>query len=347
VLVSIQSLFSANPFTNEPGFERGGEEGDEAAYAAKLTHETIRVTVLDRIEEYMDMQEAPAAHQSSGRTLRTSSGVNVGYLNGTVQVEEAASAKPSPFNDRCKMLFLWYHETYVAICKKEKSQHACGEQFVDTVFEGLTNRATGSYQYAQLLTRLEKLYAAVDGETKSWQALGADAMTNELQIGPQMHDQFNKVNGLLRARLPPFRDLSAGVELELADSANPFLWELTLLGPYDSPLEGAVIRAHIHTSPQFPRESPRVRVLTPLFHQRVTAHGGYLSYPARLGEANMAAHVDGVLRSLIDKGQLYDPRLCVNVEASRLLWGCRAENVDADPVAYRRRLARSAQASME
>ena len=102
----------------------------------------------------------------------------------------------------------------------------------------------------------------------------------------------------------------------------------------------------MHTSPQFPRESPRVRVLTPLFHQRVTA-AGYLSYVARLGEPDMVVHVDNVLRSLVDKGPSYDPRLCVNVEASRLLWGCKAENIDADPAAYRRRLARSALASME
>ncbi len=346
VLVSIQSLFSANPYTNEPGFERGGEDGEEEAYAAKLTHETIRVTVLDRLEEYMKIS-SDAATQHSRST--SSSNVTVSYVNGAMHVEEVfgTNSKPSPFTDRCKMLFLWYHETYVAICKKEKSQHACGEQFVDTVFEGLMNRAAGEYQYAQLLARLDKVFAAVDAETKSWAGLGAEAVANELQIGPQMRDQFNKVAQRLRSRQPPFHDLAAGVEFELVDKANPFLWQLTVLGPYDSPLEGAVIRVHVHTSPQFPHENPRVRVLTPLFHQRVTAQGGYLSYVARLGEPDMVVHIDNVLRSLIDKGPSYDPRLCVNVEASRLLWGCKAENIDADPAAYRRRLTRSAQASME
>ena len=49
-LTSILSLLSEHPYTNEPGFERLDEE-KSALYNQKIQHETIRISVLDRMED--------------------------------------------------------------------------------------------------------------------------------------------------------------------------------------------------------------------------------------------------------------------------------------------------------
>jgi len=52
-----------------------------------------------------------------------------------------------------------------------------------------------------------------------------------------------------------------------------------------------------------------------------------------------------IVESLLDEKSTYDPRLCVNLEASRLLWGSQKNQIQADPKAYRRKLRQSAEDS--
>lgn len=57
VLLSIQSLMSSNPYENEPGFEDQPKDGAlPKAYVAKIRHETLRVSVLQRLESLLQME---------------------------------------------------------------------------------------------------------------------------------------------------------------------------------------------------------------------------------------------------------------------------------------------------
>ena len=51
VLVSIQSLMNAAPYTNEPGFEVPKSPRDVEVYNECILHETIRVAVCDTLED--------------------------------------------------------------------------------------------------------------------------------------------------------------------------------------------------------------------------------------------------------------------------------------------------------
>jgi ubiquitin-conjugating enzyme E2 Z len=47
---------SNNPYENEPGFDKANSEDDkkkQAAYVAKIRHETIRIAVIQKLEDIM------------------------------------------------------------------------------------------------------------------------------------------------------------------------------------------------------------------------------------------------------------------------------------------------------
>ena len=55
---------SCNPYENEPGFEDANSDYDkknQEAYIDKIRHETLRVSVIERLEEYLNIRgERPA-----------------------------------------------------------------------------------------------------------------------------------------------------------------------------------------------------------------------------------------------------------------------------------------------
>ena len=49
---------SNNPYENEPGYDKANSPDDkknQAAYVAKIRHETIRVAVILKLEEILDI----------------------------------------------------------------------------------------------------------------------------------------------------------------------------------------------------------------------------------------------------------------------------------------------------
>jgi len=47
---------SSNPYENEPGFEDANSDYDkknQEAYVDKIRHESLRISVIDRLEEYL------------------------------------------------------------------------------------------------------------------------------------------------------------------------------------------------------------------------------------------------------------------------------------------------------
>jgi len=51
VLLSIQSLMTEAPYHNEPGFDQERYPGESERYSAIIRHETLRVAVLDLLED--------------------------------------------------------------------------------------------------------------------------------------------------------------------------------------------------------------------------------------------------------------------------------------------------------
>lgn len=56
VLLSIQSLLSKDPYRNEPGYENSKDKDAIENYSQKVAHESLRISVLNRLESYLGIE---------------------------------------------------------------------------------------------------------------------------------------------------------------------------------------------------------------------------------------------------------------------------------------------------
>lgn len=319
ILISIQSLMSQNPYENEPGFEDARNEHDrknQAAYVAKIRHECLRISVIERLEGYLGLKPSP--------------------ISRPVVAEDGsppADAPFEPFTDLCKRRFLWYYESYLHSIQEEAKKHKDGTAFEKMPFEGTGNSMDGTFQYSSLLTRLQAIYEKITEETTSWAAAGKQAVLSDLSIASNLRRQHEQI-------LENYKKNDAvTLDLDLVDD-NPFEWSLVLFGRPMTNLDGGIFRITIHLSPKFPEEHPRVQFETPIFHHRVSPKG-ILCYDARRKD-DMKSHIEAIIDAVEEEQPAYDPRTLVNLEAAKLLWG-RPE----DRKIYNRKLRRSVQESTE
>jgi ubiquitin-conjugating enzyme E2 Z len=319
ILISIQSLMSQNPYENEPGFEDAKTDYDrknQAAYVAKIRHETLRISVIDRLEKYLGLYEVSPR----------------GAV--TVEAETPAFEAPfEPFRDLCKRRFLWYYEPYLHSIEEESKKHKDGAVFERMPFEGTSNSMEGTFQYSSLKKRLEAIYEKLEEETLSWAAAGLVAVKQETSMTSNLQQQFERIVDDYK------KNDAVTLDLELVDN-NPYVWQLVLFGRPMTNLDGGVFRIMIYLSPKFPDVLPRVKFESPIFHHRVSPKG-ILCYNTNKVE-DMSSHIQAIIEAIEEESPAYDPRTLVNLEAAKLLWG-RPE----DKKIYSRRLRRSVQDSTE
>ncbi|KAK8218301.1 ubiquitin-conjugating enzyme/RWD-like protein [Phyllosticta capitalensis] len=321
ILISIQSLMSPDPYENEPGFEDANSDYDKKlklAYTTKIHHETIRVSVCERLEDYFKI-----ASQDKKSVTRYNA-----------EEEFNAAEEPfEPFQDLCKRRFLWYYDSYVESIHKRKEQYKDGTKFEKMPFEGPGNEMSGTFQYDKLLQRLKVIKEAIDKETQGWIKEGIDATRRELSIANNLQRQYEQVTEHFK------RHDSMHLDLELVNK-NPFVWQFVFFGTPMSNLDGGMFRITIYISARFPDVHPRVKVETPLFHHRVSKDG-VLCYVAKRPD-DLRSHIEAIIEAIQEEHPAYDPRTLVNPEASRLFWG----SAD-DKKLYNRKLRRTVQDSAE
>jgi ubiquitin-conjugating enzyme E2 Z len=313
---------SQNPYENEPGFEDAKSDYDkknQQAYVAKIRHETLRVSVIERLEDYLGIRQ--------GKSVVTVYNVEDDYQ------ATSAEAPFEPFKDLCKRRFLWYYESYLLSIEEESKKHKDGERFEKMPFEGPGNSMEGVYRYEDLKARLETIRDKLNEEIESWATEGLLAVEKELSIASNLQRQFEQMVENYK------QNDTAMLDIELVDK-NPFVWQLILFGRPSTNLEGGVFRIQIHLSPKFPDVLPRVRFETPIFHHRVSPKG-ILCYEASRKD-DMRSHIEAILAAIEEESPAYDPRTLVNPEAASLFWGSLE-----DKKMYNRKLRRSVQDSTE
>lgn len=325
VLLSIQSLMSSNPYENEPGFEEARGQYDQenqAGYVAKIRHETLRLSVIERLEDYFNIKsQAPKGALSVHKAEENDIG-------------RADDVLFEPFKDLCKRRFLWYYDIYMHTIETEGKKHKDGTRFPKMPFEAPGNSMDGEYQYTKLKKRMQQLYAKAEEETASWVVKGLAAVKEDSSIANNLTRQFEQICETIK-----HNNTFSSIEISLVDK-NPFLWELVLFGRPGTLLENGVFKIHIHISTRFPDVLPRVQIKTPIFHCRVTK-GGVLCYESQRKE-DMRSHIDAIVQTIEEENPAYDPRTMVNTEAAELFWGKPEERK-----IYNRKLRRSAQDSLE
>ena len=312
---------SPNPWENEPGFEickRESDMKDAKMYAAKIRHETLRISVIERLEEALNI---------GGSQRKEDDSVTFG-------VAENPEEPYAPFADLCKRRFLWYYPAYLQSIDAERAKHGSdvtdGKQFKLTPFESSTNGMTGHFVYTHLKERLKKINAALKQESDDWEAEGIRKVDSPVALN--FSNRFERLSGDFGSRC------ETPLDFELVEK-NPFVWRITLFGKPMTNLDGGVFNIKAVFNANFPQTQPRVTVETPLFHHRVSPANGTLCYfPSNPNEPE--SHIEAIIAAIEDEDIPYDPRTLVNPEASRLRWGSTE-----DKKTYNRRLRRSAQES--
>ncbi|KAL8413977.1 hypothetical protein RB594_005275 [Gaeumannomyces avenae] len=329
ILLSIQSLMSSNPYENEPGFEDANEPSDkknQKDYVQKIRHETLRISVIQRLEEYLGIQADGSVPPS----------VTLDKEEEDMDLEEIDDPNVpfEPFKDLCKRRFLWYYDSYLNSIQKAKEEVKDGQAFVRMPFEGSHNSMEGKFNYSELERRLRNIKQVLDAEAMGWAAEGLTPKAKDSTVAVNLQRQFEQI-------VENFKRNDIPHNLEL-DEKNPFVWVLTYFGAPMTNLDGGLFRITIRFSPRFPEEQPRVNFDTRIFHHRIAADGSACYFAPVTRREDVKSHIDAIIEALEEEQPPYDPRTLVNPEAFKLYWGS-----PEDRKMYNRRLRRSVQQSLE
>ncbi|KPM39473.1 hypothetical protein AK830_g7083 [Neonectria ditissima] len=329
ILLSIQSLLSTNPYENEPGFEDANEQSDKRAqqdYVQKIRHETLRISVIQRLEGYLGLSPDGYQHPPGTREPDEIDDDDI----------DESSVPFEPFKDLCKRRFLWYYESYLAAIQKGKSEVKDGQHFIRMPFESPgSNCMDGRFNYAELERRIRTIKSAIDAETQGWSTEGAVARTLESTVSVNLQHQFEQVVESFKRN-----DMPHDVSLE---DGNPFVWAVTYFGRPMTNLDGGLFRIKMNFSPRFPDEQPRVKFESRIFHHYIAADGTACYTPNPMKREDIKSHIEAIFSFLEEEEPAYDPRKIVNPEASKMYWSGGPD----ERKKYNRRLRRSVQQSME
>lgn len=345
ILISIQSLMSSNPYENEPGFETANDDADkknQKDYVAKvcthlryimeaellqIRHESLRISVIQRLEEYLGISPSGSVQPYS-----LLNGIDSDDDDIEMDMDDLAVSF-EPFKDLCKRRFIWYYDSYLLAINKAKLESVDGTQFVRMPFECPGNGMEGKFDYTELERRLRLIRTTLDAETAMWAQEGAVQKKKESGIAVNLQRQYEQVVEAYK------RNKNVTIDIELEDK-NPFIWLITYFGRPMTNLDGGLFKIKLFFSPRFPEEHPRARFETQLFHHRIAADGTPCYTPKRAEDAK--SHIEGIIDALEDENPRYDPRTMVNPDAAKLFWG-----TPDDKKQYSRKLRRAVQRSTE
>ncbi|KAI9751658.1 MAG: hypothetical protein M4579_005963 [Chaenotheca gracillima] len=328
ILISIQSLMSSNPYENEPGFEDAKADHDKKNidnYVAKIRHETLRISIIQRMEDFLGINPDGTLQPRSQRD----------EFKEPEKDDSIDDSLPSfePFKDLCKRRFLWYYDSYLLSIEGAKDKVKDDQAFAKMPFECSGNGMEGKFRFSELERRIKFIREMLDKETEDWAAEGLLAKKKEAGIAANLQRQFEQSVEAYK------RDDNVTLDIELVDK-NPFVWQITYFGRPMTNLDGGLFRVRVNFSPRFPDEQPRVQFETPMFHHRISKDGVVCYFPRR--EEDVKSHIEAIVEALEEESPPYDPRTMVNPEAAKLYWGSADDKKN-----YNRRLRQAVQRSME
>jgi len=226
VLSAIQSLImNGEPYHNEPGFEKetlalpvDSDEESPGAPAASSSPEAA---------------EAPAA-AATGSAPSGSGPVQTSPVGAVVKrrrrdpkdVKEEATAYADKIQHEClrvavcevmdtvlsgkleffkaeiKREFLMRYETYMELAQRRVGDKD-GKAFVKTPFEYPSNIADGTFNYARLVQRLQKLRESLDAETEAWRQKGFESTRRKSYVASTLKDEHVRLLATPACTSPP------------------------------------------------------------------------------------------------------------------------------------------------
>ncbi|KAG0240252.1 hypothetical protein BGW41_007091 [Actinomortierella wolfii] len=360
ILLSIQSLMSDNPYRNEPGHDMEKDEKKLGPYNDKIRHETIRISVCDRLESYLNItapivtpaessspssspvQQGSPKTPETGLTTPASTPVSKTTTNGsgggttTWQSPEplyaSNSVQGAEFSDLSKRLFLCYYDIYQDIVERESQRIKDGTEFYKAAFEFGGNKMDGKFNYASLRSRLVRIKEAINEETSKWVQSSKEWIETS-NITSNLQRQFEQIREYYR------ENDNGGIEVELVND-NPYEWNFTLFGPPMSNYDGGMFKVELLFSNQFPEVQPRARFVTPMYHVHVNTDGVPIYSVTRPDDVR--SHIEAIRDLIVREDPKPIPSTHINVEASKLYFGTKEQRRE-----YSRNARRCASRSLE
>ncbi|RKP27846.1 ubiquitin-conjugating enzyme/RWD-like protein, partial [Syncephalis pseudoplumigaleata] len=317
VLLSIQSLMTETPYENEPGFTCSAETHDwyKQHYNRKITHETIRISVCDRMETLLGMHERYQLMTQSNATASTTSTTTTGGSGDATQTSPFVyrpAMYTDDFGDICKRLFLWHVNAYLSICERECKLVKAGAHFIHMPFEGGHNIMRGQYDYARLEQRLLKIKHILLHEATAWSEASKQWIRDECGAGDNLRGQLQQIINA---------NCLEGMDISLEDD-NPYIWYISIFGKPLTPYDDGIFRLKWVFHKDFPQVWPRAVFLTPVYHCHVTADG--IPYYRVKREEDIKEHLQQIAALFTDDPSP-NPSTHVNSEAAALYFGTADE----------------------
>ncbi|KAF9199041.1 hypothetical protein BGZ49_010883 [Haplosporangium sp. Z 27] len=358
ILLSIQSLMSDMPYRNEPGHDLEKDMSKLEPYNQKIRHETIRISICDRLERFLGMNQpffintltdatssssspsSPPNIMSASSALATPIGTP--NSSGTPTPTTPAVFEPiyattvtanDEFSDLSKRLFLSYYDIYQNTVQTESSVVKDGDSFVKTPFEFGGNKMEGTFNYASLKKRLEIIKTAIDKETTEWIAQSNSWISTSSRMSSNLKRQFEQIREYYR------ENNTSAVEVELVDG-NPFVWTFTLFGKPMSNYDGGMFKVQMVFHDTFPDIQPRVKFLTPMYHVHVTNDG--VPFYTTEKPDDVRSHIHAISRLVLEDEPSTNPSTHVNIQAAKLHFGTKEQRRE-----YNRNARRCASRSTE
>jgi len=257
VLMSIQSLMHDKPYHNEPNFEKDDGSGDVQRYNEKIAHETLRVAVVEVMED-------------------------------TIEGKSTSNGAEPCFDDLRKQLFLMQYACYLATLGEwEQLEHARdGRPFRMMPFECLANGMKGQFAWRALRGRLEAVHGHVLEEISGWRQKGKEQAAlvraaSAIGLAPAVSSLQEQ---LAHLKLEPPEGVSIG-----ADGDNALTVELTVFGPEGTSWEEGCFAVEIVYPPDYPdscalaargpsMSAPHVRFRAPVCPLQLPARALHLGH---------------------------------------------------------------------
>ncbi|KAI9011040.1 ubiquitin-conjugating enzyme/RWD-like protein [Gaertneriomyces semiglobifer] len=308
VLISIQSLLSDKPYHNEPGHENETDELKIKQYNQKIMHETLRISICDRLEEYLS---------SKSRTNSNSSSPSGSPKATVLQRQYCPCRATSPFTDLCKRMFLMYYDVYMSIVEKERELVKDGTTFINQRFELGTNSMSGTFGYASIKDRLSRIYKQLLAESESWKKHSLEWLKDDTTTASNLKSQFAQITS-------GGNDFDHQIMFELVDG-NPFIWSVVVMGMPMTIYDEGMWKIEIVFCDNFPDVQPRVKFLGEFWHPCVSKEGvPYL----RVQRPDQVSSYVKALQDLFTGDPFNDPTTHLNLAAATQYFGNQEQKRD-------------------
>ncbi|KAF9417833.1 hypothetical protein BGZ94_009853 [Podila epigama] len=348
---------SDKPYCNEPGHDKEKDPVKLESYNQKIRHETIRISVCDRLEAFlgigpkylmsgqspeMSASSSPAGSPSVSISNAFATPIGTPNSSGTPVVASSMTFEPlyaatvsanDEFSDLSKRLFLAYYDIYQHTVEVESKKVAEGTPFYKAPFEFGGNKMDGSFYYASLAKRLEAIKIALEDETSDWIKESTRWIKNSSRMSSNLHRQYEQIREYY------LENNTGGIELELVDN-NPFVWTFTIIGKPMSNYDGGMFKVQMVFHNTFPDIQPRVKFLTPMYHVHVTSDGVPFYRAERMDDVRY--HIQAISNLVLDDEPSTNPSTHVNIQAAKLHFGTKEQRRE-----YNRNARRCASRSID